>query len=631
MRGPNIYIRCLYGLRSEIQEEQDFALHHLVKVSFERGDKYKFEGFPQLAEGLLEKALEISTLIHGIKWTVSYEEDAGLEDGDVLNGSFGTSGLYERLQTLPVLAEEDILESADFSLKLTKLNEAVLVVRNMVTLEENALFLSKFALLRDFLIIALNLPEQARLAEYRQYALDIAEQVTKFWELDSASPIYRSLVTKLTAWDRGVVLSAARALVRIGMETSRPNRLADIPLSTIIALASYLLLDSDDDLMLASLELLYQYTALSENMTQVLASENGVLQRIAPRLVSLLLHNAHAHEQRIKVKDAQRIPAETGVAVVPDDLFNQLLQFPEPERCQRWLRCCFEEAPTEDITQIAIWQAYQSRFQNNAPIAAADFIKNVSVTFSTAQAQVINGLNPRFIIKGIRPKRTPVNLRGEPYHKCLWQVMAQSQSGLPDQSTAVTQSCDQWHSTPELLWVHMVADHLSVPRKENGKFDAEAQGWYQCKWLGCTKHAVAPETNARAAAVHVRLHVGSTISDSAAGKSNELVKDAEYVRHTFYTTLVDDKGLPTGIPYMAILVLKNFARHANRQQKSGQSKEASIIETLFSGISDQLWYTFSVHKTLRLDIDNLIFLIYKANGGRGNSADNRVVGNSGHS
>ena len=213
IRGPNIYIRCLYGLRSEIREEQEFALHHLVKVSFERGDKYKFEGFPQLAESLLEKALEISTLIHGIKWTVSYEEGAGLHEGDVLNGSFGTDGLYERLQTLPVLADKGVLEPTDFSHMLIKLNEAALVIRNMVMLEENGLFLSKFSLLRDFLIIALNLPQQERLAEFRQYVLEIAEQTTKFWELESTSPIHQSLVKNLTSEDRGVVLSSAVPLL----------------------------------------------------------------------------------------------------------------------------------------------------------------------------------------------------------------------------------------------------------------------------------------------------------------------------------------------------------------------------------------------------------------------------------
>lgn len=617
MRGPNIYIRCLYGLRSEIREEQEFALHHLVKVSFERGDKYKFEGFPQLAESLLEKALEISTLIHGIKWTVSYEEGAGLQDGDVLNGSFGTEGLYQRLQTLPVLADEDSLEPADFSHKLVKLNEAALVIRNMVMLEENALFLSKFALLRDFLVIALNLPQQERLAEFHQYALDIAEQITKYWELDSASPIYQSLVRNLTSEDRGVVLSSARAITRVDMESPRPNRSTGISVDTLHTLASYLSLDSDEELMLASLDLLYQYTALPENMTLMLTSEPSILRRLAPRLVSLILHNAQAQEHRIKVKDPQRLPPVTNIPIIPDELFNYLLTLPEPDRSTRWLKCCFEEAPTEDITQIAIWQAYQGRFLDAGPIPASDFIKNVSVTFTTAQAQVINGPNPRFIIKGIRPRRVLVNTKGEPYNRCLWQTNVQ---GVME-----PQSCGLWYSIGEGLWAHLVKDHLSIPLKADGTFDGTAPGPYRCQWLGCSKHANIPETKATKAGVHVRLHVNNSPRaqnvDATAAKASDVVKDAEYIRHVSYTTVVDDKGAPTGIPYMAVLVLKNFARHAVRSQHGGQAEEVSLLTALFDEVKDQLWHNFTVHRTLRVDLHHLIQIVYKSDGQRGSDDD----------
>lgn len=633
MRGPNIYIRCLYGLRSEIAEEQDFALHHLVKVSFERGDKYKFEGFPQLAEALLEKALEISTLIHGIKWKVSYEEDAGLEDGDVLNGSLGTAGLYERLQTLPVLADDDFLEPAEFSHRLIKLYEAALVIRNMVMLEENAMFLSKFSLLRDFLIIALNLPPQERLAEYRQYALDIAEQVTKFWVLDATSPIYQSLVKNLASEDRGVVVSSARAIIRIGMEDQQASRLTGIAIPTIRTLASYLLIDFDDELVLASLELLYQYTALSENMTVLLTSEPSILRRVAPRLVSLLLHNAQANEHRLKTKEAERLPPVVNIPVVPDELFNHLLTLQEPERSTRWLRCCFEEAPTEDITQIAIWQAYQGRFQNAGPIPAAEFIKNVSVTFGTAQAQVINGPNPRFIIKGIRPRRVLVNSSGQQYYRCMWQVGIQNGIGQALPSSAEPPTCGLWYLHAETLWAHMVKDHLRIPLKGDGKFHADANGFYRCKWLGCTKHSEAAETSARAAGLHSRLHVSnpsktSTLETSAA-RSSDIIKDAEYIRHSFYSTTTDEKGLPAGIPHIATLILKNFARHAIRQEQKGQSEEALLIRDLFGEIRDQLWNNFTLHKTLRLDLSHLFSMAYKMDYGRSDDADHSRVSHNG--
>ena len=57
--------------------EQAYALNHLVKISYERGDKYRFDGFPGLAEGLTEKALEVGRLFYHVNWTVSWENEIG--------------------------------------------------------------------------------------------------------------------------------------------------------------------------------------------------------------------------------------------------------------------------------------------------------------------------------------------------------------------------------------------------------------------------------------------------------------------------------------------------------------------------------------------------------------------------
>ena len=76
--GPNIYVRCLLALKSKIPAEQDYALHHLVKISMERGDKYRFESFPGLAEALIEKMLEVSSLFYDVEWEVSYLGNNGM-------------------------------------------------------------------------------------------------------------------------------------------------------------------------------------------------------------------------------------------------------------------------------------------------------------------------------------------------------------------------------------------------------------------------------------------------------------------------------------------------------------------------------------------------------------------------
>ena len=612
MHGPNIYIRCLYGLRSGIPAEQDFALHHLVKVSYERGDKYKFEGFPLLAESLLEKALEVTSLIYGVRWKISYEGDQSVQCDNVINGSYGTPAILDRLNSLEVKIAADDVETEDFSHKLDKLNEAVLVIRNMVILEENAAFISRFPLLREFLTIAINLPNQPRLAEYQHYALEIAEQVTRYWELLYDDPLYLSLLNQLDSNDRGRMLSAMRAIIRIAMDRPQINRLKDVPVSTVQRLISFLLLDSDDDTVSSSLDLLYQYTAISENMNLLLAECPDLLPALTARLASLLLHAARSFEEKVLVRAAQKLPPNNSIPIIPNELFEQLLEFQEPTRSSHWLRCCFEESPQDDITQIAIWQAYQGRFQNQNPIPAADFIKNVSNTFATAQAQVINGPTPRFIIKGIRPKRILMNLKNEPQFKCLWEShIPRLDDPVASSRFSITVRCGQWQSTPEKLWSHILVDHLNIPRSEDGKsFSIDNTSTYRCHWSGCTRSTAL--TNSREAAMHVRLHLPETaVPNEASGKSTELLREAEYTRHTFYSTPSDEKGLPVGIAWMAVMVLRNLARFATRQQYQRGTTAGRLMENLFGNIKGELWHNIAVNRTLGWYLQDLMRMVTK--------------------
>ena len=101
----------MQGLRSGISEEQDYALHHLVKISHERGDKYKFEAFPNLAEALIEYALEVSALFYDVKWEIDYMEQS--HEPHVLDGIKGTPDILERIANLRRLDHSDELEPGE--------------------------------------------------------------------------------------------------------------------------------------------------------------------------------------------------------------------------------------------------------------------------------------------------------------------------------------------------------------------------------------------------------------------------------------------------------------------------------------------------------------------------------------
>ena len=454
MTGPNIYLRCLYGLRSGLQEEQDFALHHLVKVSYERGDKYKFEGFPFLAESLIEKALEITQLIYGVKWEIAYEEDEESQLTNTLNAAFGTANLLERIQAVTPRVTDSAIETADFSTRLEKLKEAVLVLRNMVILEENALFLSRFSLFKDFLTVAASLPDLPGIAEYKQSVLEIAEQVTRYWSLKPRDPLYLSLLHYLESDDRSMLISALRSINRIALDTPDTYRLTDVPLSTIERLFSFTMLE-DNELVEATFDFLYAYTAVPENNTELLTEAFHLLPNVITRLTNLLLYQSNTHEENVVSKPTPRMPAiPASIPIIPPEVHAHFLQVLEPERSSRWLRCCFEESSQDDITQIAIWQAYQAKFAQNNPVPAADFIKNVSNTFVSAQAQVINGPTPRFIIKGIKPRRILVDLQGRPLFRCMW-AMTPPNARDPHGQTNPRDMCPVWHTPArETLGTH---------------------------------------------------------------------------------------------------------------------------------------------------------------------------------
>ncbi len=312
-------------------------MHHLVKISHERGDKFKFDAFPGLAEGLIEKVLEISSLFYNVEWEISYRDDGPfMHDTHTLDGLYGTADILQRIVALTELEPRDDLETEDFAYKLTKINEAGLVIRNMAMLEENAEYLAKMFPLRDFICIALHLPELPSLVELKHYALDIAEQLTKYLSLDADDALYGTLLSQLASTDRGMILTALRAISRISMNLEESNRLEGVPISAINKINDYTLLD-DEELVHACLDFLYQFTAVVDNVDDLLKEMDFFnLCGLVNQLVRLLLYGAKKEEKIVMLQRPVREPAPEFILRIPHDLVEQLLQFDEPERSGHW-------------------------------------------------------------------------------------------------------------------------------------------------------------------------------------------------------------------------------------------------------------------------------------------------------
>jgi chromatin structure-remodeling complex subunit RSC9 len=566
-------------LRSGLPSEQAFALSHLVKISFERGDKFKFEGFLGLAEGLIEKALEVGNLFYDINWEVGYfGSDEQPSDVAVLDGLNGTHDILERIEKLPPKIILDYMQPAEFGDCLVRITEAVLTIRNMVMLQENAVYMADVYALKDLLCIVLHLPNLEMLVELKHFALDIAEQLTPWLNLGSEDPLYRTLLSQLSSTDRGTILTALRAISRISMNLTATNKLQGVPPEALQNIMNWLLLN-DEELMDACLDFLYQYTAVVPNVESLLKSVD--MERVVPHLVRLLAHGAKRVKEDYVLEPERKMPASEEVAILPQDLQDKLANTDEPQRSYHWLQSLFEEDSQSHITQIAIWQAYQSSFGSfgsmpRNTLSAADFIRNVSHVFASARAQIIRGPGEvqRFIIEGIRARALPLNYETkEEYARCQWVTA----------KTPFDKKCGNFFPAGEKLWLHILTTHLGQTIGDSGKFE-EQELVASCDWAECRKYPTPTKLQLTQLTQHLKTHAQNSqkrvLADGAELPAKRLRKSyvipPKTMAITWEQTLItrDDKNpqivRAAGIPLSAVLVLRNIARNVVKTESQEQ-------------------------------------------------------------
>jgi len=573
----------------------------------ERGDKYRFESFAGLAEALIEKVLEVSSLFYNVDWQITYLEDGIIQGSETLDGLRGTPDVLKKIANLTAIPMDDNIHSEEFSDALLQINEAALTIRNMVMLEENAAYVSEIYPLRDFLCIALNLPTLDSLVELKHYALEIAEQLTRYLSFNRADPLYISLLAQLQSEDRGIILTSLRAMTRISMNLEETNRLTGVPVGAIQNIIDWLLLN-DEDMVHACLDFLYQYTAVVENVDFLI--NNIRLEPLINQLTRLLTYNAKTVDKEFAIERETRAPAPEKLAEAPQELIDELLRLAEPQRSSLWLKCMFEEDREESITQIALWQSYQTQFMlPNSPngqniLPAADFIKNVSTTFiDKASAQVQSGPVPKFIIKGIRYRAAPVSIQGEEFKPCLWKQ--------PDGKT-----CSHFFLSPERMNTHILADHIGAVANEDGKF-VNSKGTYHCHWTACRRfHSEAAPSLLRLAQ-HIRVHLPKPAFEAKNGISNELATPSSHPpvkkqKLSYITspkkislksqhTAMDERGDAAGIPLSAVLVLRNLARQIPKTEADNSSTQGDAsmwVDTLFKPVERHLFEIMAHNKSL---------------------------------
>ncbi|KAJ5856310.1 uncharacterized protein N7529_010254 [Penicillium soppii] len=615
-RTDHIYKRAHYGLQSGIPDEVDFALYHLVQISNQRWDKFKFEGFPLLAETLMQKALDLTQLCTGVKWEFQYDPHQPTDRVNVLNSLHGTRDILDKISKIPVNLPDDSLETYEFNHQLRNIKEATLVLRNMVLLKENAFYVSRYAngLLRDFLVILINAPNQPRLNEIKNDALDIAEEVTKFLRTDPEDPLWISLVNCIDSPDRAHVVRSLWALTHFGTELddADANRAMEtLTKPTLQQVYYHTLLDLDKDILSGALDLWYQYTLSHDNIETLMDVVNFPIVFV-PRMVALLTYEARPTKNETVLQEEKVAPPPTDIPRVPPELLEKLLELSEPERSSQWLRCCFIEDPDCEITQIALWQAYQSRFADprvagGGVLPAAEFIKNVSNTFTNAQAQVINGPGAatKFIIKGIRPLETAHTFEGFPYLYCRWA----------DHSKP-SKMCQRGFTSPTDLRDHVFGDHMNLePTDTPGqyKLDSAETPIHTCQWDHCQRfRASGASANTSMVAGHVSSHLPEDRpADAQPTTAKRAVLQERIVRKWYYMdTPTNEKGEPIGVAYKAALVLRNIARGLPNRTTS---KYGGLPwkKACFTSQRPKIVEVWDRNRALRKELTELIMVIEK--------------------
>jgi hypothetical protein len=88
-------------------------------------------------------------------------------------------------------------------------------------------------------------------------------------------------------------------------------------------------------------------------------------------------------------------------------------------------------------------------------------------------------------------------------------------------------------------------------------------------------------------------------------------KDPEVTRHVSYFTAIDSDGTPVGISFMSVMILRNLARFANKHGGEFEKNGSKLMDRLFGGAMKDLWRVFSLNRTLRGWLGQLINMIEK--------------------
>jgi len=161
----------------------------------------------------------------------------------------------------------------------------------------------------------------------------------------------------------------------------------------------------------------------------------------------------------------------------------------------------------------------------------------------------------------------------------------------------------------------MLSEHAGFPQSD-GKFQLKGikvpEGGFKCDFLNCHKNNSIDSPIALGS--HIRMHVPENAEQNKEvvyKLANEPLKTPEdnVIKHQFYVTALDEKGIACGIPFMSCLLLTNIARYVGRHGGSEPERKELMSKLFGPQVRHNLFELFSKQRTIARLIIDLISLI----------------------
>ncbi|KAI8639476.1 hypothetical protein BD408DRAFT_349929 [Parasitella parasitica] len=397
--------RVILALQSSSHSDVEWALNHIVTISYECPQKLLLMENPALLEALLQKA--------------------------------------------ELCLQDTLFTKLDNAVSHTTILKILHIIRNFSFIESNTRMFAAHAGFKQMLIKCLVMANSS----HYSHCIDILENMTPFVELGPFDSIIGCLNNLLmSATERSVILGSIRILTMLASK-SATNLHYLLPTSNQVAnRITQFLIANDEELIGVSLEYLFQYSRQSVSFGQhLLALHEGADIGIMVSLLMtpckffrpLLVHQQDS-PQRSNSMDSL-VHQHGSVPCVPN--LTSYQQLDEPYRCLGWLKDKFELSnPSSVLSLDDMYLLYEMRFGHEKALRMKEFYTVLKIAFPIATGSIDGSPSTQgAILEG-------TTIRGLQVKMCI----------LQDGNELMCQwtNCSQSFDDEQLLQSHVLHDHI---------------------------------------------------------------------------------------------------------------------------------------------------------------------------